>query len=134
MDIDYRDPIEATVRISPPFSQYSSHVTTQDPQPDSDPFAINQVTSPPEAPALPTDEPVLNKVHIRGLDDLTTKDIESFSIEHFPSHKPKVEWVDGEQSDTTTVNTIFMHDSHYIFIQIRPRISSSKMRQLHSKL
>ena len=105
MDIDFGDPIEATVRISPPFSQHSSHLTTQEPQPDSDPFAFNQLTS-PEAPVLPSDEPVLHKVHIRGLDDLTTKDIEAFSTEHFPSHKPKVEWVDGEQSDTTAVNTI----------------------------
>ena len=108
MDIDFGEPIEATVRISTPFSQQLSHITTQELQPDFDPLAIAQITSPPEASTLPTDEPVLNKVHIRGLDDLTTEDIKSFSTEHFPSYKPKVEWVDGEQSDTTAVDTIFL--------------------------
>lgn len=37
------------------------------------------------------------KIHLRGLDALTTKDIEAYAAEHFPAEKPKVEWVDGEK-------------------------------------
>jgi hypothetical protein len=40
-------------------------------------------------------EPVLNKVHIRGLDELTTTDIETYATQYYVAQKPKVEWVDG---------------------------------------
>lgn len=44
-----------------------------------------------------------HKVHIRGLDDLTTADIKAFSSEHFPSHLPvRVEWIDD-----TSANIVF---------------------------
>ena len=43
------------------------------------------------------------KVHIRGLDDLTTNDIKAFSTEHCPQHPPvRVEWVDD-----TSANIVF---------------------------
>ena len=44
-----------------------------------------------------------HKVHIRGVDDLTTNDIRNFSAEHYPSHPPvRIEWIDD-----TSVNVIF---------------------------
>ena len=44
-----------------------------------------------------------NKVHIRGLEDLTTSDIRAFSAEHYPSETPpRVEWIDD-----TSANLVF---------------------------
>ena len=39
---------------------------------------------------------VPNKLHLRGLDDLTTENITSYSLEYFPQHTPRVEWIDGD--------------------------------------
>ena len=43
-----------------------------------------------------------DKVHIRGLDDLTTKDIEFFSLEHFSIAPERIEWIDD-----TSANLVF---------------------------
>ncbi|KAK4695192.1 hypothetical protein P7C71_g2510, partial [Lecanoromycetidae sp. Uapishka_2] len=44
---------------------------------------------------LETVTPTPHKIYIRGLDDLTTGDINQFSSEHFPDHAPtRVEWID----------------------------------------
>ena len=41
-----------------------------------------------------------HKIHIRGVDDLTTNDIKAFSIEHFPSGQPvRVEWIDDTSAN-----------------------------------
>lgn len=48
-------------------------------------------------------ELVLHKIHIRGLEDLTTSDIKAFSAEHYPSETPlRVEWIDD-----TSANLVF---------------------------
>jgi len=40
-------------------------------------------------------DPTPNKVHMRGLDNLTTKDIKEFAAEYFDSYKPlHIEWID----------------------------------------
>jgi hypothetical protein len=45
-------------------------------------------------------EPALQKVHLRGLDNLTTKDIKSFASEYFPSHSPShIEWIDDTSAN-----------------------------------
>ena len=45
----------------------------------------------------------IHKVHIRGLEDLTTSNIQSFSLEHYPSEtSPRVEWIDD-----TSANLVF---------------------------
>ncbi|KAI4134191.1 MAG: hypothetical protein LQ347_001729 [Umbilicaria vellea] len=44
-----------------------------------------------------------HKIHVRGVDDLTTADIRAFSAEHFPSEVPtRVEWIDD-----TSANIVF---------------------------
>jgi len=43
---------------------------------------------------LPAEEPVLHKVHLRGVDDLSSNDLLTFASTHFPSHAPTVEWID----------------------------------------
>ena len=41
-----------------------------------------------------------HKVHIRGVDDLTTDDIKALSIEHFPSDSPtRIEWIDDTSAN-----------------------------------
>ena len=41
-----------------------------------------------------------HKVHIRGLDDLTTTDIRTFSLEHYSSHPPsRIEWLDDTSAN-----------------------------------
>lgn len=43
------------------------------------------------------------KVHIRGVDDLTTDDIKRFATDHFPAEEPsRVEWIDD-----TSVNIVY---------------------------
>ncbi|MCJ1299970.1 hypothetical protein MMC08_002764 [Hypocenomyce scalaris] len=44
-----------------------------------------------------------HKIHIRGVDDLTTEDIKAFSAAHFPSELPtRIEWIDD-----TSANIVF---------------------------
>lgn len=45
---------------------------------------------------------VPHKVHIRGIEDFTTSDVERFSTEHFPTESPRVEWIDD-----TSANLIY---------------------------
>ncbi|MCJ1249088.1 hypothetical protein MMC30_006310 [Trapelia coarctata] len=52
---------------------------------------------------ITSEETVPHKIHIRGVDDLTTKDIRAFSSEHFTSHQPShIEWIDD-----TSANIVF---------------------------
>lgn len=45
------------------------------------------------------------KIHIRGVDDLTTEDIITFAAEHFQSERPiRIEWIDD-----TSANIVFSH-------------------------
>ncbi|KAK0515766.1 hypothetical protein JMJ35_001800 [Cladonia borealis] len=53
------------------------------------------------------------KIHMYGLNDLTTSDIEAFAAEHFPSRPPtKVEWIDDSsanivfEDEATTVQAL----------------------------
>ncbi|MCJ1479044.1 hypothetical protein MMC13_007728 [Lambiella insularis] len=58
----------------------------------------------PEKPSeLTSEQTVPHKIHIRGVDDLTTNDIRAFSIGHYPSHSPlQIEWIDD-----TSANIVF---------------------------
>lgn len=69
-------------------------------QPESSPQAVQQtVQADPEA-----SEPAPNKVHIRGLDNLTTKDIKAFAEQYYSMEGfEKVEWIDD-----TSANLIYV--------------------------
>lgn len=44
--------------------------------------------------------PAPTKVHIRGLDNLTTEDLEAFASDHFPAHRrERLEWVDDTSAN-----------------------------------
>jgi len=45
-------------------------------------------------------EPCLHKVHVRGLDNLTTKDVRAFASEYFAAHQPShIEWIDDTSAN-----------------------------------
>ena len=47
-----------------------------------------------------TEQTTPHKVHIRGVDYLTTDDIKAFSLEHFPSDPPtRIEWIDDTSAN-----------------------------------
>ncbi|KAL8823448.1 MAG: hypothetical protein Q9191_005847 [Dirinaria sp. TL-2023a] len=57
-----------------------------------------------------------HKIHIRGLDDLTTNDITEYVAEHYSSHTPsRIEWIDD-----TSANIVF--DSPAIALEALERL------------
>jgi hypothetical protein len=45
-------------------------------------------------------ESCLHKVHVRGLDNLTTKDVRAFALEYFDTHQPShIEWIDDTSAN-----------------------------------
>ena len=70
----------------------------EDPAPQDYPQIQIEIDTPQQeaSPPLNAGDAVPNKIYIRGLDDLTTENITSYSLEHFPIHTPVVEWIDGD--------------------------------------
>ncbi len=63
----------------------------------SEPLALTNTISEYAVPSSQISDSELapHKVHIRGLEDLTTSDIKAFSAEHYPTgNQPRVEWID----------------------------------------
>jgi hypothetical protein len=55
----------------------------------------------------PLDEPQLDRVHIRGVDDFHTSDIITFAVDHFPEHEPAhIQWIDD-----TSANIVYPSSS-----------------------
>lgn len=55
------------------------------------------------SPGADSDNLTPHKIHIRGVDDLTTEDLIAFAAEHFPSENPtRIEWIDD-----TSANMVF---------------------------
>lgn len=56
-----------------------------------------------DVPIVDAEQEAPEKVHIRGVDDLTTADIMTFTSEHFPATAPvRIEWIDD-----TSANIVF---------------------------
>ena len=56
-----------------------------------------------QSPGADLDNPTPHKIHIRGVDDLTTEDIMAFVAEHFSFEAPtRIEWIDD-----TSANIVF---------------------------
>lgn len=71
----------------------------------NEPLAVTDTISEHAVPSsqISDSDLALHKVHIRGLEDLTTSDIKAFSLEHYPSEtSPRVEWIDD-----TSANLVF---------------------------
>ena len=71
-----------------------------------EPLAVTNTKAEYEVPSsqIPDSELAPHKVYIRGLEDLTTSDIQAFSFEHYPLNEnpPRVEWIDD-----TSANIVF---------------------------
>jgi hypothetical protein len=70
----------------------------------TDVIVSEQDTAPPEDLVDPlTEEALYEKVHVRGVDELTTDDIKQFASTHFANEVPsRVEWIDD-----TSVNVVY---------------------------
>lgn len=74
----------------------------------NEPLAVTNTISDHAVPSnhISHSELASHKIHIRGLEDLTTCDIKTFSMEHYPSETPpRVEWIDD-----TSANLVFEGD------------------------
>jgi hypothetical protein len=83
-------------------------------------------------------EPELNqsvphKVHLRGLDNLTTGDINEFAAEHFPSNLPtRIEWID-DTSANLIYGTQALAEEALTRFSIIPDMGSSALPLLHTR-
>ena len=71
----------------------------------NEPLAVTNTNSELAVPSSQISESdlSLHKVHIRGLENLTTSNIQAFCSEHYPSEtSPRVEWIDD-----TSANLVF---------------------------
>ncbi|KAL8707302.1 MAG: hypothetical protein Q9220_007645 [cf. Caloplaca sp. 1 TL-2023] len=68
------------------------------------PQSINPDTAIPDMTNSPQNQPIIShKIHVRGVDDLTTDDLKVFAAEHHPVDAPiRYEWIDD-----TSVNMVF---------------------------
>ena len=77
-------------------SDLPSHEKSQEPQPTAQ--SPSKDTSIAAIYTEESEQP--HKVHIRGLDDLTTENIREFALEHFPTAKPsRIEWIDDTSAN-----------------------------------
>jgi hypothetical protein len=59
------------------------------------------------------------KVHLRGLDNLTTKDIRAFSSEYLEAHKPvHIEWIDDTSANIVYENADIARDALMAFAAV----------------
>ena len=71
-----------------------------------------------------------DKVHIRGVDDLTTNDLRAFSIKHFPEHPiSRVEWID-DTSANLVYDTPLTASNALSSFTFRPTELSSSLNSL----
>ncbi|KAJ5746720.1 hypothetical protein N7520_011902 [Penicillium odoratum] len=75
-----------------------------EPEPEPEPELIQTETTIQDTIIEPpTDEAVYEKVHVRGVDELSTEDIKKFATSHFEHEAPtRVEWIDD-----TSANLIY---------------------------
>ncbi|KAK2747504.1 hypothetical protein FQN57_001996 [Myotisia sp. PD_48] len=70
------------------------------PVPEAERIELETASIVPVATTGQVDEPQLEKVHIRGVDELTTDDIKRFAMEHFTLEEPqKIEWIDDTSAN-----------------------------------
>lgn len=67
-------------------------------------FDAHQAPVEAEATRISTDhlngDAIIHKIHIRGVDDLTTDDLRAFAAEHHPANLPtRVEWIDDTSAN-----------------------------------
>ena len=93
-----------------------------------EPLAVTNTNSKHAVPAsqIPDSELAPHKVHIRGLEHLTTSDIKAYCAEHYPSEtSPRIEWIDdtsanlvfeGEEAATTALRYLALPSNDTDFL------------------
>ncbi|KAH0559238.1 hypothetical protein GP486_004245 [Trichoglossum hirsutum] len=67
---------------------------------ESAPVTINDISPSTSVGDDTSTQPAPHKVHIRGVDSLSTANIQEFASEHFPSSEPiRVEWIDDTSAN-----------------------------------
>ncbi|KAL1956866.1 hypothetical protein VTO42DRAFT_6714 [Malbranchea cinnamomea] len=72
------------------------------PLPEPEPIEVEPTPAAPPATDATTlsGEPQFEKVHIRGVDELTTDDLKRFAAEHFKDEEPvRIEWIDDTSAN-----------------------------------
>ncbi|KAF8848743.1 hypothetical protein BDZ45DRAFT_753492 [Acephala macrosclerotiorum] len=93
--------------------------------PDSDVVQTGQqdptpiLTHPNDASGPDSLEPTPEKVHLRGLDNLTTKDIQAFASEYYKGHSPlHVEWIDDTSANLVYENAEIAWEALLAFVSM----------------
>lgn len=69
-------------------------------------------------------EPASHKVHLRGLDSLTTKDIRDFATTYFEAHRPShVEWIDDTSANLVYETTPIAQEALLSFVAVETDLS-----------
>ena len=76
---------------------------------------VNNASAPNDSSAPDALELTPIKVHLRGLDDLTTNDIRSFASEYFSASKPTVEWVNDSSANLIYETPELAHEALIAF-------------------
>ncbi|WEW58753.1 hypothetical protein PRK78_004221 [Emydomyces testavorans] len=71
-----------------------------------EPATLNNGTLEDPSSVIVNEEPQFEKVHVRGVDELTTDDIKRFATEHFPAEElSRVEWIDDTSANIVYSST-----------------------------
>ncbi|KAI9741013.1 MAG: hypothetical protein M1834_002724 [Cirrosporium novae-zelandiae] len=96
------------------------HVTDE-----TSPFDQVQENNSEDITTLESNHTTPNKIHIRGLDDLTTGDVKAFTTTHFSIEEPKIEWIND-----TSANLVY--SSSEIALQALTSLSNMTQDQITS--
>ncbi|KAK8180391.1 hypothetical protein HDK77DRAFT_486794 [Phyllosticta capitalensis] len=93
-DIDMDIDMDIDLTVPEPEGQVESEAMR------TDDFAANNTSAAFASEAAAAAEVQPEKVHIRGLDNLTTADIKAFALEHFPTDRyVRIEWIDDTSAN-----------------------------------
>lgn len=68
----------------------------------------------------------VEKVHVRGVDSLSTEDVTSFAVEHYPAQEPvRVEWIDDTSANITYASATFATEALNNFAATREQQSNT---------
>ena len=72
----------------------------QDSVPNNQPQVHSSFQGNRESLSIDRDQITPQKIHIQGVDDLTTEDLKTYSVEHYPTNVPsRIEWIDDTSAN-----------------------------------
>ncbi|KAJ5115438.1 hypothetical protein NUU61_001197 [Penicillium alfredii] len=77
-----------------------------EPEPEPEPIQTESATRAEDAADPFTEEAVYEKVHVRGVDELTTDHIKQFALSHYDREEPtRIEWIDDTSANIIYTST-----------------------------